>query len=169
MNARFTSNSHPFLKKIVDSYFLSDKNKHLLFDTDVLWFHQPADIFTASQTSFMMSASHTKCLVNFTDETSLSDHLAILNAGVIFYHRNNFNLPKLDDYFNIFDFARNNIWFIEQAGHAYCLDHLEPLPEKQYSLKYQVDQDTVCRHYTRPRRPLFYTEGIPIIKKQLSL
>jgi len=106
---RMEKGDHPFVKKIVDSYFLSGKKFHLLFDTDIIWFKNPGIIFNEINQdlskSFMMDASHTNCSVIFNDGSKLEKKLASLNAGIIFYKKENFNLKKLDQYFSNLDLS----------------------------------------------------------------
>ena len=60
----------------------------------------------------------------------------------------------------------DNRHFIEQAGYSYCLKNIEPLNIGQYIVKGRVESQTVMRHYTSPRRVLFYAEGLRILKNK---
>ncbi len=106
--------------------------------------------------------------VYFKDGSKLSDLLANLNSGIVFYRKDNFNLAKLVDYLEKIDLANEkNFHFIEQAGYAFSLMNLVGLPSDQYSIVDPVNENTIVRHYTSPKRPLFYIEGLEILKKEI--
>ncbi len=161
-----------FIKKIIDSFFITSAKFYLLFDTDILWIKNPKLIWqqleSLSSESFMIDGKKSRCYVNFEDGTKLSDKLASLNAGIIFYSKDNFNLNKLSEYLNKFNTKRlRNFYFIEQAGHAYSLENLNKLPSDKYTIQDEISNEVVAKHYTSPRRPLFYIEGIDCIKNKL--
>jgi lipopolysaccharide biosynthesis glycosyltransferase len=161
--------NHPFVKKIIDSYFVSDQKYHLLLDSDLVWYGD-FEIASKTENSFMMKCPGEKCFVYFKNNQKLKDDLAGYNAGVVFYDRENFDLEKLREYILKFDTEKeNNFYFFEQAGHAFCLKKLKGLPEDKFILKADRKEDTILRHYTSPRRPLFYAEGLSKIKKIIKL
>lgn len=171
-NFRKENALHPFVKKLVDSYFISDKKFHLLFDTDILWFKNPQHIWLQlsekNPISYMLDNRNVSCYVYFKGHQRLSDKLATFNAGIVFYHQDNFNLAKLQFYLNNIDTQiSRNFYFIEQAGHAHCLENLQKLPTQTYIISADLSPATVVKHYTSPRRPLFYIEGIEKLKDKI--
>ncbi|MFA6410051.1 MAG: hypothetical protein WCW26_00535 [Candidatus Buchananbacteria bacterium] len=161
-----------FTKKIIDSFFVSDKKFHLLFDSDILWFKDSQAIFDqlnlSLPKSLMIGGNGGGNYVYFKDGTKLSDDLANFNAGVIFYSKDNFDLNRLAEFLTKFDTAqKRNFYFLEQAGHAYCLNNLNAWSKDKYFIHQTVDQNTIAKHYTSPRRPLFYIEGIEILKDKI--
>jgi hypothetical protein len=152
------------LKKIIDTYFLSDKEMRLIIDADLLWFRSDeellAEIKNGCQNSLMM-ANNNFSYVYFKNGEKLSQELASYNSGIVLYWRDNFDAAKLEDYLSKIDEdKKENNHFIEQAGFAWCLKNLKKLNEKKYIIKEVVNKETVVKHYTSPRRPLFYIEGI---------
>lgn len=156
------------MKKLIDPYFVSDKKYRLIIDTDLIWYRQAKEveeeIENGCQKSLVMKNS-SPVYVDFK-QGRLSDELALVNTGVVLYKKESFNFDKLTDYLNKLDGSSpKNRHFIEQAGYASCLENLEILPDNRYIIKGKIEEDVAMKHYTSPRRPLFYTEGLDIIKK----
>jgi len=156
------------LKKIVDPYFVSDKDYRLIIDSDLLWFDSSAEIETevlsGCNKSFMMSTD-VSCPVYFKHE-KFDDRLSVFNSGIVLYHKDNFDTEKFSHYLTLLDLENpENKHFIEQAGYSYSLKNLASLPRSRYIAKGRVGQGVVMRHYTSPRRVLFYTEGLDLLKK----
>lgn len=159
------------LKKLIDPYFVSDKKRRLIIDSDLIWFKKPEIIEENinSQKSLMMQgrvgaqANH----VYFKDGSRLVDKLANYNSGIVLYAKENFNLGRLIEFLEKIDLNRKeNEHFIEQAGYAYSLDNLHGLPEGDYQIKDAARQQTIVKHYTAPRRPWFYLEGLELLKNK---
>jgi len=167
---KFRENEDYFLlKKIIDTYFLSDKRIHLIIDSDLLWFETPeevmAEIKNDCQNSLMM-ANNSFSHVYFKQGEELAMELANYNSGIVLYKKDNFDLPKMEEYLSRVDEQnKKNAHFIEQGGFAFCLHNLKKLDEKKYIIKEMMNEETVVKHYTSPRRPLFYIEGLEKIKK----
>jgi len=157
-------------KKLIDPYFVGDESWKLILDSDVLWFKHPEEIegaINSMQSKSYMMARPPGMPVRFIDGTMLSAELAKFNSGIVLYKKLNFNLMRLSDYLNNVDFRdKKNTHFIEQAGYASCLDNLVELPEHNYRVKGNLDEDTVAKHYTSPRRVQLFTEGLPKISEQ---
>lgn len=166
---------HPeyvLLKKLIDPYFISDKQRLLIIDSDLAWYRQPLALEQAISTSksLMMSGldgqqgSH----VYFKNNTKLDDQLAKYNSGIVLYSKDNFSLDTLDGYLAKINTSHPaNLHFIEQAGYSYVLKNLSGLSSDDYRIKLPCTHHTVMRHYTAPRRPLFYLEALDILKKSL--
>jgi len=156
------------LKKIIDPYFVSNKSNLLIIDSDLLWFKNPgeveSEISDGCNNSLMMSTD-VACPVYFK-EGRLDENLAKLNSGIVLYKKDNFRLEKFSSYLNFLDISnKENSHFIEQAGYAYSLNNIKPLSQSKYIAKGKVNDNVIMRHYTSPRRPLLYIEGLEILKK----
>lgn len=169
---KFRTNYPDFflVKKLIDPYFVSNRPKRLIIDSDLLWFKTPKIIdqsISGESRSLMMQGVLVGegNFVRFKDGSKLSHDLAHFNSGIVLYHKHNFDLKKLVEYFEkIDDQVKSNRHFIEQAGYAYCLKDLVGLPQDQYQIKGKLSDATVVKHFTAPRRLLFYTEGLEIMK-----
>jgi len=158
------------LKKLIDPYFVSDKKFRLIIDSDLLWLSSAKEISSAvieNKSQALMMKNNNSCYIYFKSGKS-SDNLASFNSGIVLYNKIDFNLDKLSDYLSKIDIEnKENSHFIEQAGYAYCLNNLVSLPENLYSIKDKIDGKTVVKHYTSPRRPLFFIEGLEILKDRI--
>jgi hypothetical protein len=169
---RLESKKYFLLKKIIDTYFLSDKNIHLIIDSDLIWFEKSQELIQeiekGCENSLMMSNNNFS-FVHFKNTEKLNEEKASYNSGIVLYKKENFDLAKLEEYLEKIDEEnKESVHFIEQAGFAVCLKNLKKLDEKKYIIKETVDNETIVKHYTSPRRPLFYIEGINRIVKLLN-
>ncbi len=159
------------LKKLIDPFLISDKNKILVIDSDLLWFNEPTEIrqeINKDSDNSLMMDNNTKSFVYFKQNEKIGEKLASYNSGIVYYKINNFNLNKLEEYFKRIDYANSkNKHFIEQAGCAYCLNNLKKLSAEKYVINENLLQEIIVKHYTSPRRPLFYIEGIEKIKNKI--
>jgi hypothetical protein len=167
------ADSYFLLKKLIDPFLVSDKNNILVIDSDLIWlknsFEIQEELQKDSQNS-LATANNKLTYIYFKNGDRISTNLASFNSGIVLYKKNNFNLDRLEEYFEKFDYKNpKNKHFIEQAGYAYCLENLKKLPEEKYVIDKNIDDSTRVRHYTSPRRPLFYAEGLSKIKKIIKL
>ena len=158
-------------KKIIDPYFVSDKKIHLILDSDILWFNRPEElereISVGCRKSFMQN-NNTAIYATFKGGARSDERLSHMNAGIILYSKDNFDIQKLCEFFERLDVENlSNLHFADQAGHAYCLKNVEALDEQRYIIKGAVGKNTIAKHYTSPRRPLFYIEGVEILKDKI--
>lgn len=156
-------------KKIIDPYLASDKKMCLIFDTDILWFKMPVELEQAinngCQDSYMQKNNPHHFLKN-GDE--IDKQITGFNAGIILYARHNFDTEKLTAFFTkLNENNRQELHFADQVGHVKCLKKLKALPENKYVIRPPMDENILVKHYTAPRRPLFYLEGIKILKDKI--
>ncbi len=145
-------------KKIIDPFLASDKDMCLIFDTDILWFKKPTEleeqIQNGCEKSFMQKN-------NSYNDAEIDKKLTKFNAGIMLYARKNFDTQILTDFFKGLDQSnKDDLHFADQTGHVKCLKNLEALPEDRYIIRGDVNENIVAKHYTAPRRPLFYIDGI---------
>jgi hypothetical protein len=141
-------NKYFLLKKLLDPFLISDKKYVMIIDSDLLWLKNPKEI---------------------TDEIKnncLNSLITTNNIKSFIYFKNGEKIA--DKYFKNFDFNNSkNKHFIEQAGYAFCLNNLKKLPEDKYVINKEINEDVCVKHYTSPRRPLFYIEGLEKIKNEI--
>lgn len=158
-------------KKLVDMYMVSDKECHLLIDTDLVWFSRPDELEDAIKEhcrySYMSSdGDGPYAYVTFKNGERLSDELAKYNSGILLYNKNHFDWDKFTEYLESIDYL--NTKFTDQACFAYSLgSHLRMLSRDKYVIKRPVPRNVVVRHYTGPSRAKFYCYGINFIYKKL--
>ncbi|MFA6428756.1 MAG: hypothetical protein WCW02_04440 [Candidatus Buchananbacteria bacterium] len=153
-------------KKIIDPYFVSNKNNHLIFDSDVLWLGNPAELMAEIEGGpkrSLVQKNNTAVCPPFKNGFELSEKLTWVNAGIVLYNIENFDLAKLSELFkNLDEKCERSLHFADQTGYAYCLKNLELLSAEKYVIRAQVTPAVIAKHYTSPRRPLFYLEGIKV-------
>lgn len=168
---RFERQDFFLLKKIVDTYWVGDKPLRLILDSDLLWFSRPEELIAAIKAGAadsLMMKSNAASFVSFKDGSILSEPLQWYNSGIVLYQRQNFNWSSFCQYLNRIDQTnKKNRHFIEQAGFASALANLKSLPESGYTIKSAAAGAVRARHYTSPRRPLFFIEGLNKLKKIL--
>lgn len=143
-------------KKIIDPYVVSDKPWRLILDGDILWFRDPVELRNALANPAKPS------LMQYNNAEILGTHY---NAGIILYHKDNFDIPKFIDFLDKLDTSDpGQMRFADQLGHAAALRNLSALSAGRYTIKERVTPNTAARHYTGPRRPKFYIEGLGILK-----
>lgn len=160
-------------KKIIDPYFVSDKKFILILDSDILWFKPPVDLVAGIKgggVNSLMQKNNVAIYASLKDGKAVAEKFAWFNAGIIFYNKENFDCQKLSDFFDSLDTTQpKNLHFADQLGHAHCLKNLLPLSEEKYIIGGAITNQVVAKHYTGPKRALFYLEGIDLIKKNLLL
>jgi len=158
-------------KKIIDPFLASDKKMCLIFDTDILWFKNPTELeeqIKLGCPKSMMQKNNTYKFLK--DGAKIDRELTQYNAGIILYARENFDVKILVDFFqSINQNNKKELHFADQTGHVKCLKNLEALPENKYIIRDTVNENTIAKHYTAPRRPLFYLEGMKKIISKIQI
>lgn len=166
LDFRKADNKYVFAIKLVDPFFVSPCSQVLVIDVDVLWFKRPDEILNllAVSQSFMMQGKG-KMDYKFSGGGELPDEIARANGGIVGYHKKHFNLRVLDK-FCAMNGKDNPFRVIDQAGYAYVLKASGPfgfLSPESHHIKGPVGAATVAKHYTGPRRELFWLEGVKIL------
>ena len=169
-NFRIMNDNLVLLKKLVDPKLVSEKKFKLVIDSDLIWYKTPKilnEFFSEHKSDSLMMANNTLCPVYFK-EGKIDDNLSSFNSGVVLFEESKFSKNKLSEYFEKIDLDnKKNFHFIEQAAFAFCLEDLKKLPDEFYTIKNPVGTQTVLRHYTSPRRPLFYLEGVASLNTKI--
>ncbi|NUM25110.1 MAG: hypothetical protein HUU49_00630 [Candidatus Buchananbacteria bacterium] len=158
-------------KKLVDPYFTSSTPMNLIIDSDLFWFKAPKEIedqILAGGAVSLMQANNSPTDVTFKNDFAVDRRLTMANAGIIFYAKSNFNFEKLNMFLGSLDTTDpKSLHFADQLGYAICLDNLELLSPEVYPIKGKVTSRVSIKHYTGPRRVLFYLEAITTIAKNI--
>lgn len=156
------------LKKLLDPLAVSKSRMLLVIDSDLVWFKKPQELEAALSAGLphpVMMQNSGANYVRFSDGSAISEAAARFNSGIVAFRPENFSLPKLEEYLGMLDFADPQTpHFIEQAGYAVALSGTEILPEARYTIKGSYSDELALRHYTSPRRPLFYLEALPKLR-----
>ncbi|KKR75567.1 MAG: hypothetical protein UU18_C0002G0002 [Parcubacteria group bacterium GW2011_GWB2_40_8] len=157
--------------KLIDPRFVGDAPMKLVLDTDILWFKEPQEILKFLQMNekifFMKGVSQMD--FEFADGGKLSQNIGLVNSGIVGYCVQNYLPEDLEKFCQRIG-EKSNPHFIEQAGYAHILTkHAEPvfLDGDKYIIKGQVRENTVSKHYTGPRREVFWFEGVKVLRKTI--
>ncbi|PIP29375.1 hypothetical protein COX27_01770 [Candidatus Kuenenbacteria bacterium CG23_combo_of_CG06-09_8_20_14_all_36_9] len=158
-------------KKIIDTFLAADNKMCLIFDTDILWFKNPIDIEEQIKLGCPRSLMQKNNTYKFLkDGAEIDQQLTQFNAGIILYARENFDTNILIDFFQqLNENNKKELHFADQTGHVKCLKNLSALPEDKYIIRGSVNENTIAKHYTAPRRPLFYLEGILVVMSSRAI
>jgi len=160
-----------FAVKLMDARFVSDAPARLLLDTDILWFREPTELLQklkSGKNPFFMLGK-TNLSFQFADGGYLDEKLSAFNAGIIGYNAAHYPASDLEEFCKKMG-PQSNPYFIEQSGHAWILSRharILPLDPARYIIKGPVNSETVVRHYTGPRRELYWIEGVKILKDKI--
>jgi len=159
------------LKKLLDPLAVSASSMRLVIDSDLAWFKKPQELEEILQLGLrhpVMMRNNGANYVRFTDGSKISEAQASLNSGIVAYRPEQFSLIRLEEYLNKIDFKDPQTrHFIEQAGYAWALESPESLSPELYTIKRPYSEELILRHYTSPRRPLFYLEALPRLARLL--
>lgn len=168
-----------FIIKLIDPLFVSSAPARLILDTDILWFAEPTELLSRlheHKTPFMQfcalrrSASRdseegSMAGFTFTDGTQLDPSIHTLNSGIVGYHVEEYVLADLETFCGKIDFS-TPFHFYEQVGYGWILSRhtmLSTLEADTYVIREPVQETTIARHYTGPRRDLFSSEGVRLL------
>lgn len=160
-----------FAIKLMDTRFISNAPSRLLLDTDILWYEEPRELLdklkAGTNPFFMLGKANLS--FQFADGSYLEEKLSAFNAGIIGYNAEHYPIGDLEEFCKKMG-PQSNPYFIEQSGHAWILSrHAEilPLDPSRYIIKGPINEQTVVRHYTGPRRELYWIEGIKRLKDKI--
>ncbi len=170
INKKYRKSTNIFLMRFVDISYLSRGKKVMVMGDDILFFKQPQEIidFVEDKTSYDAIASKCDGTMSLgVDDYYLNKYKLIekeanrVNADLFLFNKNSFNLDGISEYFE-HTLMDENYYFMEMAGFASILTqgNLGFLPINKYQIKGIVNQDTVMKHFTSPRRHEFYAYGI---------
>ncbi len=146
-------------------------------DSDILFFDKPQEIidFVHNGSSHDAMATYfDKGSPLFLDEGYIQKYELLkrgaphLISGIIVYQRDKLPLRQFVEYFeHTLDFEN---YFIEQAGWAslICQTNFAWLSPNRYPVKGFLEDETVAKHFTTPRRYQLYAHGINQVKKQIG-
>ncbi|MEN9389984.1 MAG: hypothetical protein RLZZ283_84, partial [Candidatus Parcubacteria bacterium] len=108
-------------KKLLDPYLSSGARYRLLLDSDMLWFKNPIELWTALDAGLpralmMDDGAGPHSYVVFKDGTRLSEEVAKFNSGITFYREDQFSVDALTAYINSIDWKHAK--FTDQAAYA---------------------------------------------------
>ncbi len=160
-----------------DPFLLAQHSVEMVMDNDLLFFAPPREIidFVRGHIGKQALATHFK---KGTDLGVRSEyavrHLRIereadkLISGIVIFRPRAFTRNQFDEYFeNVLDLNGHTV---EQSGWASLFAQTDSgwLDERRYPVKGMPAEETVCKHFTTPRRYELYAYGIDHVRTLLS-
>ena len=169
---------HKLIYKLVDIFLLSQAEKVMILDSDVLFFNRPEEIlkFINEDTdcdSLISRHDGTYNLMLSPDYSTKYDMLKneadYMNSGIILYKKNKIGADKLSEYFEN-TLRKPGDYFVEMTGWASLIAQtkFKFLTKERYIIKGRPENETVAKHFTNPRRHEFYVYGIDMVRKEIS-
>jgi hypothetical protein len=151
-----------YMLKLTDYHILSDAERLITLDSDVLFFQRPSALLAFRGAHIFQRDPESTYLVSQIPGVPIAPRL---NVGIMSFVRESISLARCEEY--LAQFPQREGW-LEQtlyALHASETGTAECLPENYLiSLDPGIDPATlVARHYAGPSRPLLTEEGMPYI------
>ncbi len=174
---KYRNHGHKLIYKLVDIFLLSQSDKVMVLDSDVLFFNRPEEILNfingnADCDSLISRHDGTYDLMLSSDYSTKYDifknEAGYMNSGIILYKKDRIGDDKLLEYFENTLREPGN-YFVEMAGWASLISQtkFKFLTRERYIVKGKPNQNTVAKHFTSPRRHEFYIYGIDMVKKEI--
>lgn len=176
---KYRYGSNILILELTDIFLLATSKNVMLLDNDILFFQYPKEIvdFVQGKSSYDALSTYTEGLQKgqlesidpaFIKKYDLENKKAAhLISGIIVYQREKLKLEKFIEYFDHTLDPENH--FVEQAGWASLITQLnfKFLEEARYPVK-GMPKESVCKHFTTPRRFELYAYGIDEVRKRIS-
>lgn len=169
---------HKLIYKLVDIFLLSQSEKVMVLDSDVLFFNYPGEIseFINGNSSYdsLISDQNGTYDLKLPDDylrkyNILNSHADWMNSGIILYDKKKIELDKLLEYFEN-TLRKPGEYLVEMAGWGSLISQtkFKFLTKEKYIAKGKPESDTIAKHFTSPRRHEFYIYGIDMVKKKIK-
>jgi len=173
---KFSEGGHKVLIQLIDIFLLSDTEKVILMDGDVLFFKQPQELIDFVNGRYPYDAmvswqnGNYDLVINdeYSKKYSVRERKAPeMNPGLIVYNKSSISLDKLVEFLN--NTKRNyNDYFLAMTGWACLLSqsNYKFFSEDKYIIKGRPTGETVMKHFTNPRRHEFFGYGIDLSRNR---
>lgn len=170
---------HKLIYKLVDIFLLSQSEKVMVLDSDVLFFNYPREIleFIEGKSGYDSLISDQDGIydLKLSDDYSkkynlLNNHVEWMNSGIILYDKKKIGLDKLLEYFEN-TLRKPGEYLVEMAGWGSLIAQtkFKFLTKEKYIAKGKSEPDTIAKHFTSPRRHELYIYGIDRVRKRSQL
>ncbi len=173
----YRNHGHKLIYKLTDIFLLSQSEKVIVLDSDVLFFNRPREIleFIEGGSSYdsLISKHNEAYDLKLSEDYAerhniLKNYADLMNSGIILYKKDKVEFDKLLEYFENTRRAPED-YFVEMSGWG-CLiaqTKFNFLPLERYSIRGRLNQNTVAKHFTNPRRHEFYIYGMGMVKNRI--
>lgn len=154
----YREGSHPMMVKLIDIFYTANAANIMLMDSDILFFKEPQEIVD------FLKKDELKALVSGATDGSADG----ICAGLLIFKKDLLKTDTLVRYLETQPDKKN--FFVEQNGWDYIIRQstFNFLPLDTYKIKNIVDDKTIMKHFTRPRRHEMYAYGIDMVRKKIE-
>ncbi len=177
-------NCHFFFENPIDILALSKAKKIIIMNTDILFFKPPTEVidFVMGKTNYdaLASQNHRRGDGPFDFDLMMDEYytqkykldekgVVYVNSGFILFNREKFNVDQLVEYLEHTKRMLTD-YFLEMAYFGCMLAQVNFafLPLDRYHFKGPVNEKTVFKHFTSPRRYEMFAYGIDMVKNILE-
>ncbi|MDP3792316.1 MAG: hypothetical protein Q8Q89_01160 [bacterium] len=164
--------------RVVDFPLLSRANKIMIMGDDILFFKRPQEIidFVEGRSPYQSLISEQSGDYDLgMDEYYASKYQLIkkrvgyMNADLIVFERNIFTVDKILEFFE-HSIKGPDYYFSEMAamGSIISQSNFNFLPKDKYHIKSAVNENTVAKHFTGPRRQDYFAYGIDLAELKIK-
>jgi len=174
----FRNNKNKLIFKLTDVFLLSNSDKVMFLDSDILFFDRLNEIidFINDKNNLDAVISRSKATYPLSlDDDYLKKYNLIekeankMNSGIMAYKKDKMPLEKLVEYFK--HTLEPEGYFIEMAGWSSLIaqTNFAFLPAEKYIIKGSVASGVVAKHFTSPRRHELYAYGIDLVREKIGI
>ncbi|MBP9822431.1 MAG: hypothetical protein KBC81_03255 [Candidatus Pacebacteria bacterium] len=171
---KFDEQGNKVSLQLIDCYLLSNTEKVVLLDGDVLFFKKPIELidFINGKTSFdaMVSKQYgsydLKVKKEYSEKYHLEDRQAgLMNPGLISINKSAFPQEKFIEFLENTERPYGD-YFLPMSGWGSLIaqTNYSFFPEDGYIIKGRPTNQTTMKHFTSPRRHEFYAYGIDLCR-----
>jgi len=168
-------NLHPLGRKVIDMPLFASQAKLLSIDTDILFYRKPRRILDwmieTDSTCLFLEDVQDACLLNPDQTVRLFGvrRAPKVNTGIAAVPKKIMNIDFLEECLGKANLLTRDWWYIEQTLYAMAAavyGRVELLPQEYFmALEPPCPEAAVARHYMGANRHLFYSEGLPRLKR----
>lgn len=154
----YRQKGHPMIIKLIDIFLFSRAKSILLLDSDTLLFKKPQEIID------FINQDEIKVLASMGKEEKNKK----LCAGFFLFKKDILKMEALINYLETK--PEPDDFFVEQNGWEYITSKVarEFLDPDTYKIKGRVDENTIMKHFTNPRRHEMFAYGIDMVRYEFK-
>lgn len=174
----YRQKGHKLILKLVDIFLLSNGKKVMLLDSDVLFFRRPLEVIDFIQNKVeydaLVSGQNGTYNLMVNEEYAKSYDLirrkaGFINSGLVVFNKDKIRQESLIEYFENTQRQPSDYW-VEMSGWGSLLaqTNFKFLPIDHYIIKGKPKEDTVTKHFTKPRRHELFGYGIDMVRRSIK-
>ncbi|NJL95782.1 MAG: hypothetical protein HC915_19650, partial [Anaerolineae bacterium] len=141
-------------------------NGLLILDSDIPMVSPPAELLqqAADYQQPLFQQGRGEAVYHLPNGERFSSNLC---TGILLFEKHHLHLPTIERYFGKVD---ETYRWTDQEIYIQALSQHRPvarLPADTYPLSGPVGPETICKHYTSPKREQLWLEGVHLLKNTL--